>query len=177
LQLGWQTEFEKASTRKDIAHFEKAVAGFRGHNEINLLRALYQLSYAYGYHREYDAARKHLTEYLHLAHDLKEGGRLVMGLRHGACLAARQYRHPDAIRLFGAAERIAEEVDYAPTPSEYQAKVIRSLRRYLVGFRFRSRWTAGRALSVVDAIALATKESPPRRPWFRWPRTRMHTAT
>jgi tetratricopeptide (TPR) repeat protein len=174
LYLGRQTEYEKERTRKDIDHFEKAVVGFRDNDADNLLRALYLLSYAYGYHRDFAAARRHLVEYFRVAQERKEKARIVWGLRQAACVAAKQRRRADAIRLFGASERIAEEMEPPPMPSDYERDWIRLLQRFLGGVRFQARWTAGRALSVAEAIALATREPPAGR-WFPLPRRRTVT--
>ena len=85
---------------------------------------------------------------------------IAQALEEFAGLAGRQQQWERAVRLLGAAEGVAQTVGRSlpvAMPEEYQ-RTVEGARSALSEAEFAAAWTAGRAMSLKEAIADAVAE-------------------
>lgn len=111
----------------------------------------------------HEAAHSHLRACLAGQHEQRNPITLPRGLEAAARLAAAVSEPERAVQLFAAADGIRRtmEIPLPAAQSAPQAAVIGQVRRILGAERFAAAWSAGQALSDVEAIALAGRPLPP----------------
>ena len=114
---------------------------------------------------DYDQARSHYVRSLHVFLRLRLTRPLPFVLERFGALAARRHQPHRAARLLGAAQA-RREATQAPVPEqdrfEYYDGVVAQIETALGEAAFASAWSAGRAMSVEQAVAYAleTEEEP-----------------
>jgi DNA-binding CsgD family transcriptional regulator/tetratricopeptide (TPR) repeat protein len=119
-----------------------------------------RLAYLQG---DYPLAATLFRESLLLFHERDEAWGIALGLGKSAILAQLHHDSERAARLFGAAEALHERIGSPPSVSQRRdhEPVIPAVRAALGDDAFRAAWSAGRALSVDDAVALALETTLP----------------
>ena len=87
-------------------------------------------------------------------------------LYHFCQALIKQRKYARAAILFGAVERALETVSLPDSAPGVDRDYLSEMKRWL-GFRFSRRWNAGRKLSLIEAMALATLP-PEKSPFGRW---------
>jgi predicted ATPase len=118
------------------------------------LHSLGAVAYELG---DFAAATAHYVESLSILWELGHRVRIVYSLEELASVAAALGNPAQAARLWGAGERLREEIG-APAPNDAEhAERVAAARAALADERsFRQAWTAGRALTLEQAIDEAT---------------------
>ncbi|MCL1598240.1 MAG: hypothetical protein M3094_03585, partial [Actinomycetia bacterium] len=102
-------------------------------------------------------ARSILSECVHVARQRDERIVLVLALQVGADLAYAEADADRAVKLFGAADRHLRAIPHIipPSVSEGYDCALADLRETLGDAALEAAWTAGRAMTLDDALAVA----------------------
>lgn len=135
--------------------------------------ALYPLAEVARIHRDLDAARSHYAELLSLFWQLQAKPGIEQGLRGFARLAASVRQDRQALRLWGAADALRDQMGRVPGPTHRTASALfADDERMLTALRSRLGRTAGdaelargRVMPMADAVsdALSMTLRPPER--------------
>ncbi len=106
---------------------------------------------------DFARAMAHFHEGLSLAVAKGNLGNVIDGIECVAKVAAVTGRAEEAIRLYGAGDRLREELSFPLSPADlsYVAPVMQGLRDALGADRFAAAWTDGRLLTQAQALAVA----------------------
>ena len=132
---------------------------FRSTNDkIGILLALYDLGDVAAARGNDDQALQLYRESLTLAWQIKEKRRVAFGLEGIAARLGTSWR---AVQLFGAAAALRAMIGAPLPPSDgpVYTERVNTLRGYLGGPTFADAWTAGQALPLEQAVALALGEA------------------
>jgi len=139
-----------------------AVSQALGHKNLTALvtHGLGRLAYLHG---DYQQAARLYRESLRLFHELDEAWGIALGVGKAAIMAHLRHDAARAARLFGAAEALHERIGspMSVTQRKDHAPVVAVVRAALGNDTFHVAWTAGRALSVEEAVALALDTAAP----------------
>ena len=118
--------------------------------------------------REDDTARAVILfcKSLSLAAECRDGQQVVVACERIALIAAQARRHEQAVRLMGAAERLREWLGNKAEPlvQERWDQAAVTARTRLGEMAFAAAWSAGRALSLEDAVTEARRIEAPTAP-------------
>lgn len=133
-----------------------AVSQALGHKNLTALvtHGLGRLAYLHG---DYPRAATHYRESLLLFHELDEAWGIALSLGKAAIMAHLRHDAERAARLFGAAEALHERIGspMSVTQRRDHKPVVTEVRAALGDDAFHASWTAGRVLSVEEAVTLA----------------------
>jgi predicted ATPase/class 3 adenylate cyclase len=147
---------------RSIAAEEASIEVFReSGNRFQVIDALATLGQAYRLRGDYDLARSRFLETLSM---LQESGSLPMTSRTLfmlAALEAAECNHERAVRLWGAADRLQQELGGAPWPETTMriGDPVEIARAAIGGDAVEKGLSEGRAMSVDEAIAFASSHT------------------
>ena len=155
--------YEQGDFAAARALFDESLAISReledGHTTAMALHRLGMIEGAQGHHR---AAETLYKESLLILHRLGLRGRILYSLQELATVAAALGNSLRAARLWGAEERLREEIGVSRSPKELPGSDphIRDVRATVDDVAaFDRAWQEGRALPLEQAIALATESA------------------
>jgi non-specific serine/threonine protein kinase len=154
-------DYERGQVERAAVRFEEAHDIFRATgNTYGIGVVLANLAKAARRRGDYSRASALYAESLVLRYEQGDQQSIASSLRGLASIAAATRRHEQAARLWGAADALREAIGAPPPRHAARAQeAIAAVRRGLGEEVFAAAWTAGRALTLAEAVAEALQSA------------------